>query len=346
MLTGKDKFADTDLPATVDAGLEPAEAHLSTRQRALLGMSKYGTLVALLTMIIAFSIAHPDTFATQSNVVSILSQVAITGIIACGLTIALCAGDFDLSIGYVASFAGVLVTGLLGNQHLSVPEAIAVTLVACAVIGGVSGLLVTKAGVNSFIATLGVGTMVVGVNYAYNSGVAVALGLPDGFVNISLHKLAGVPQPVFLMAIVAMLLWVVLNRTIFGHNVQSVGGNAEAARLGGVRVDRSRIGALMISAVCAGGGGILLAAQLGSGQSTAGDSYLLAAFAAAFLGSVALRDGEFHVVGTLIGVFTVGVAFDGLAIVGAATYWQYIFNGGLLVLGVAMSTVARRLAAR
>lgn len=337
---------DSVAQAAAHQGENTPHRRMTWERFALLVMAKYGTVVALVGMIAAFSIADPGLFLTTSNIVNILGQIAIIGVIASGLTIGLAAGVFDLSVGYVASFAGVLVTGLMVNQHLPIPAAIVVTLASCAGIGLVNGLIVTKTGVNSFIATLGVGTVVIGGNFAYNSGVAVALGVPDSFLKINLTKVIGIPLPVFITIGIVLVLWILLNRTVFGNNVQAVGGNADAALLAGVRVDRVQIYALVTSSLCAGAGGIMLASKLGSGQTTAADSYLLTAFAAAFLGSVALRDAEFHIIGTVIGVVTVGVVFNGLSIIGADTFYQYVANGGLLVMAVAMSTVARRLAAR
>jgi ribose transport system permease protein len=329
------------------ASTPAVESYGAPRNAALLRLlSRYGTVGALVAMFVGFAIAYPSTFATSSNFVDILSQVALAGIIACGVTVALVAGEYDLSIGYVASFAGVLVTGFMVRQGMPMVVAILLVLVICAGIGLINGLIVAKAGVNSFIATLGIGTMVVGANFAYNSGVAVSSGLPSSFLDLSFNRVATIPLPVYIMVGVAVLLWVVLNRSVFGNHAQAVGGNAVAARLAGIRVDRTRIGALVISAVCAGAGGILLAAKLGSGQTTAGDSFLLSAFAAAFIGSVALRDGEFHIVGTIIGVLTVGVGLNGLAIAGAPTWSQYLFNGGLLVVAVAISTISKRLTSR
>lgn len=308
--------------------------------------SKYGTIIALVVMFIAFTITLPNLFLTPQNLTNVLSQVAIGGIIACGLTVCLAAGEFDLSIGYVTSFAGVLVTGFISFQHLPLPLAILATLAVGLLIGLINGLIVTGARVSSFITTLGVGTAVVGVNFAYNSGAPVTTGLPDEFKQIALQRFFGLPVPVLIMLAVALILWILLNRTVLGKNIQAVGGNPEAARLAGVHVARTRIAALMICAVCAALAGILLASKLGSGQYNAGDGYLLDAFAAAFLGTVALRDGDFHIIGTVIGILTVGVAFNGLALMGAPTFYQYLFKGILLVAAVAVSTIARRTLSR
>lgn len=330
---------------TTDTYAEPLRPQTMSRVVAT-ALSKYGTIIALALMVIGFTIALPDLFPTRQNLTNILSQVAISGIIASGLTVSLAAGEFDLSIGYVASFAGVLVTGFISFQHMPLVVAIIATLAVGVLIGLVNGGVVTAAGVSSFITTLGVGTAIVGLNFAYNSGAPVTLGLPEAFGRISLSRVLGIPVPVLVMLSLALVLWLVLNKTVLGKNIQAVGGNSSAARLAGVHVDRTRIAALTICSTCAALAGILLASKLGVGQYNAGDVYLLDAFAAAFLGTVAVRDGDFHIVGTLIGILTVGVAFNGLALLGVPTYYQFLFKGTLLVVAVAVSTIARRTLAR
>ena len=261
------------------------------------------------------------------------------------MTFPLVAGDFDLSIGYVTSFVCVLVVGLIANQSLSVPAALAIVLVFGALIGLVNGLIVTKLGVNAFIATLGTGTMIVGANYAYSGGIPIALPGNSGFTTLGLGELGGVPNPIIIMAIAFGILWFVLTQTSFGQHVRAVGQGASVARRTGIPVDRTRIIAFIIAGLCAAFTGALLGSVLAGGETTAGDSYMLQSFAAAFLGSAALRDGEFHQVGTFLGVLTVAVGFNGLAILGAPTWTQYVFSGGLLVVAVTLSTAGRRYAA-
>lgn len=311
---------------------------------ALSLVSRFGTLGILLIMVVVLIALKPSDFATFSNLISILLFASVGGIIACGLTIPLVAGDFDLSVGYVASFAGVFVTGLLARGHLPLVLAIIVTLAACGVIGIANGLTVTKARVNSFIATLGIGTIVIGVNTAYSSGIPISFGISNQFLAIGTDKLGSIPLMVVIALVIVVILWVVLNKTLYGQQAQAVGGNAVTAYLTGIRVDGVRIISFVVSAICAGAGGILLAAQLGSGQLTAADGYLLNAFAAAFLGSVVVRDGEFHILGTVVGTLTVAVAFNGLAILGVSSAYDYVANGALLILAVAGATVARRFA--
>ena len=311
-------------------------------RRFLQLLSRYGTLTGLLIMVVIFSIAAPDSFPTTTNVVNILNQSALTALIAGGLTMALVVGEFDLSIGYAASLAGVLVTGLIVRQGLPVWLAVLVVLGIGALIGAINGVLVTKARVNAVIATLGVGTILIGLGFGYTSGAPITVGVPEGFLTLSLGEFLGLPNPIWIMAAVLALLWVVLNRTDLGQRIQAVGGNIEAARLAGIPVDRVKITAFVTTGVCAALTGVLLASLLGSGTASAADSYLLDAFAAVFLGSATLRDGEFHILGTLIGVIIINTGFNGLSIFGADTFYQFLFKGGILVLAVALSTVARR----
>ncbi len=317
-----------------------------SRYDALRLLGKYGTIVGLVVMMAGFSVAAPASFPTTSNLVNVLSQVALTAIIAGGMTFPLVVGEFDLSIGYGASLAGVLVAGLMVNQELGTGPAILLVLLSGAGVGLVNGLLVTKARVNALITTLGTGTVLVGLNYGYSAGVPITAGLPEGFLGVGVNRVGGIPIVVLIMAAILVVLWTLLNQTDVGRQMQAVGGNAEAARLSGIRVDRVKIVAFVVSGVCAAATGILLTSRIGSGESTAGDGYLLDAFAAAFLGSATLRDGEFHVAGTFVGVLIVGVGFNGLGIFGLPTFYQYIFKGLVLIVAVALSTVARRYAKR
>jgi ribose transport system permease protein len=143
------------------------------------------------------------------------------------------------------------------------------------------------------------------------------------------------------MAVVLLFLWVLVERTSIGQAIQAVGGNPAAARLSGINVDGIKILGFVASGVCAALTGILLASALGSGTTSAADSYLLTAFAAVFLGSATLRDGEFHVFGTFVGVLIIAVGFNGLAIFGAPTFYQFVFQGAILIVAVGLSSLGR-----
>lgn len=322
----------------------PRDAN-ARKRNVLIFISRYGTIIGLLAMIFFFSINAPDTFFSRANFLNILSQSSLTAIIAAGLTFTLVVGEFDLSIGNVASFVGLIVAGLMAKEGLPIVASIVLALAIGVAIGTFSGALVTKIKINAVIATIGVGTMLGGIGFSY-SAFPIASGVPRSFTEIAIGRtLFGVPNPVFIMLGVLIVLWLILNKTDIGQKMQAVGSNIEAARLSGIRVDRIKMFAFATAGFCSALTGILLSSLLGSGTLAAADGYLLDAFAAVFLGSATLRDGEFHILGTLVGVLVLAVGFNGLSIFGAPTYFQPIFKGAVLILAVGMSTLARRYAA-
>jgi ribose transport system permease protein len=327
-----------------DASLSapPASARYTAAAMRVLGT--YGTIIVLLTMLVVFSALKPGTFATVTNFRNIINDMSIATIVAAGLTIPLVAGDFDLSIGYVASFAGILVVGLLSNSQLAIPLAILIAVGFGTLVGIVNGIIVSKIGVNAFIATLGTGTVVVGLNYAYAGGIPLQLTHSREYTGIALGRIAGVPHLIIIMVVVLLVLWVILNRTVQGQHIKAIGVSPESARRAGIPIDRPRIVAFAIASTCAAIGGVLMASNLGSGQVTAGDGFMLTSFSAAFLGSAALREGQFHILGTLIGVLTVAVGNNGLAMIGAPIFTQFLFTGSLLVVAVALGGIGRRYA--
>ncbi|HEX7405380.1 MAG TPA: ABC transporter permease [Candidatus Nanopelagicaceae bacterium] len=332
----------SDSAKMAEVSIEAPRPKRSRKQITLKILSRYGTLIGLFGMIVAFTIKAPSTFPTLSNFTNILSQSSLTVIIASGLTMTLVVGEFDLSIGYVASFLGLIVAGLLAHNKLPILVAMIAVLLLGSLIGTVNGVLVAKAKINAVIATLGVGTALVGVGFAYSTYPIVS-GVPPSFSNIALGSLVfGIPNLISIMIVVCTILWIVLNKTDLGQKMQAVGGNIEAAKLSGIRVDRVKIFAFAIAGICAALTGALLASLLGSGTLAAADGYLLDSFAAVFLGSATLRDGEFHIVGTLIGALIINIGFNGLSIFGAPTYFQQIFQGGILVLAVGLSTISRK----
>lgn len=320
----------------------------SLRTKASLGFfARYATIIGLAAMIAAFSLASPRAFPTISNFTNVLNQASLTMIIAAGLTLAVIVGELDLSIGFAASLHGILVTGLIVSNHLPIPVAILIVVVAGAVVGLINGLIVTKVKVNSVIATLGIGTILTGLAFAYSAGVPIVAGVPEEFLQLSLGRwLYGIPNNIFVTALVLGSLWLLVERTALGQEIQAVGGNPAAARLAGIDVDRIKILGLVISGMCAALTGILLASRLGSGTASAADSYLLTAFAAVFLGSATLRDGEFHVLGTLIGALIIAFGFNGLNIFGAPTFSQYVLQGAILIVAVGLSSLGRSISER
>ncbi|HVG48345.1 MAG TPA: ABC transporter permease [Rubellimicrobium sp.] len=333
----------TDLTAPQPA---PSSRRLSPAARRWLGrLARFGTIIGLTVMILTFSWLSPRAFPSVLNFTNVMNQASLTMIIAAGLTVAVLVGELDLSIGFAASLHGVLVTGLIVASGLPIWAAVALILAAGALVGLINGLIVTKLKVNSVIATLGVGTILTGLGFAYSAGVPIVAGVPEAFLQISLGRwLFGIPNNIVLMVLVLGGLWLLVEKTAIGQELQAVGGNPAAARLAGIDIDRVKILGFVISGTCAALVGILLASRLGSGTMSAGDGYLLTAFASVFLGSATLRDGEFHILGTLVGALIIAFGFNGLNIFGAPTWSQYVFQGAILILAVGLSSLGRHLA--
>jgi ribose transport system permease protein len=323
-----------------------ASHRLSPRAKSVLAFfANFGTIIGLVGMMIAFSIISPRAFPTANNFINVFNQASLTMIIATGLTVTVAVGELDLSIGFAASLHGILVTGMIVSHHLPILVAVVIVLVTGAVIGLINGFVVTKMRVNSVIATLGIGTILTGLAFAYSAGVPIVAGVPDAFLSISLGRwILGIPNNIVIMVLIVGGLWLLVERTSLGQKIQAVGGNPAAARLAGINVDRVKIFGFVTSGVCAALTGILLASRLGSGTTSAADSYLLTAFAAVFLGSATLRDGEFHVLGTFIGALIIAFGFNGLSIFGAPTFSQYVLQGAILIVAVGLSSLGRTMA--
>lgn len=313
------------------------------RRQATLFVGKYGALLVLALLLAIFTAMSPEYFLTPNNLLQILNQSALVAICASGLTLVLAANQFDLSIGTGASLAGITLAWLLMHGH-SILFAVVAALLMGMMIGVLNSILVTRIGVNALVATLGVGSVAVGVNYFISKGAAQPFGVrvPE-FVAVSVGTWLNVPKNVYYMVVVVALMWFLLERTDLGRNIKAVGGNAEAARLSGVNVKAVTSTAFIIGSVLSAITGILLVAVVGSGQPTGGDGYTMQAFAAAFLGTAVLREGQFHILGTLVGVVTVAVGFNGLALAGVESFWQFLFQGVILLAAVSFSSVARQM---
>lgn len=303
-------------------------------------LSRYGALIALLILVIVFTIKAPSFFLTTNNVLQIFNQAALSGIVSCGLTMVLVSGQFDLSIGYMASLSGIMCSWLIING-IPAPVAILIALAIGALTGLFNGFLVTRLNINALVATLGTGSVLVGVNYFISTGAPQNVSDHPAFLGLAIGKWLGVPRLVYYMLAIGAILWVVLNKTDLGRNMRAIGGNVEAAKLSGVRVSLVVTVAFLLSSAAAVITGILLTASIGSGQPTSGDALTLSSFAAAFLGSTVMREGQFHIVGTLIGVVTVSTGFNGLALIGVPSYAEFLFQGLLLIAAVAFSSIGR-----
>ncbi len=300
--------------------------------------ARYGTVLAALVIFAAFALAS-DRFLSVNNISNILVQISVLMIVSSGLTVAVASGEFDLSVGQVASLSGVLVAGLMIWAGLPVALAMLLAILAGVAIGIVNGLLVTRLRIPSLIATLAMGPMALGLNYAYTNGDSIYASMPKSFYYIATGKIGIVPVPVIIALVIVTCFYVLLNKTRLGRGVVATGANIQAARLSGIPVNRCRLTALALSGLGAAMGGVMLTARLGTGQSGAGDAYLLDSLTAVFLGMTAFKPGRATVQGTLVGVIIIGMLDNGLNLLGAPFYLQNEVRGIVMVAAVSLAVL-------
>jgi ribose transport system permease protein len=298
-------------------------------------------VLVLIALIVGFSIGEPTTFATAANFKTIANTQAVLVMIALGVTVALAAGEFDLSVGSVTGFSGAVLAYLTSTHHWSSAAALVLTFAAVAVIGLLNALFVVHFRVNSLITTLGMGTFIGGIAVAIAGNTTIG-NLPSAVTTPIGKSIDGVQAPVFLALGLVVVLWYVLEHTPLGRHLFFTGEGREAARLAGVRVNRLRVGSLVCSALAAWLAGVILAGQTDGAVTTFGQPFLLPAFAAAFLGATTIRPGRYNAWGTLFSVLLLAVGTTGLQLAGAADWVTDVFNGAALVLAVTFANLASR----
>lgn len=307
-------------------------------------LSTYGLFLLLVLLIVVFSLLLPDTFPTVFNARSILSDKSTIALLALAQMVPIATNQFDLSIGYHIGLAHILVVGLQVNQGLPWPVAMATVLVVGALIGLINGLLVSRAHIDAFIATLGVGTVLYGISFWY-APVQITGALPNGFRELSANP-GGIPLPFVYVAIIGLALFVMFEYLPLGRYLYVLGANPRAAELTGISARKYIPFAFMLSGLITAFAGIVLGSRLGVAQTTVGPDYLLPAFVGALLGSTSIKPGRVNVLGTLVAVFVLAVAVAGLQQLGAQYFVEPLFNGSMLVLAVGLAAYASRRRAR
>jgi ribose transport system permease protein len=303
---------------------------------------RYGALGVLVITFIVFSILRPDTFPTTDNVKTLLISQGVVAVVTIGLLLPMAAGEFDLSIGFVVSFTGIVVGSLTAQHGWNTWPAIGVCVLVAIVLGLTNGLLVVGVGINSFIATLGTGTIVSGLTIWISNGEIIYQGLPDLIKDLAQTQLFGLQMPVYVMIVSAIVFAYILRNTPFGRYLYAVGGGRETARLAGVPTGRLIVIAFIGCALMSTLAGVLNTGLAGAAQPSAGDQYFLPAFAAAFLGATTFEPGRFNVVGTIIALFLLAVLVAGLQQLGAPFWVSPVFNGLALITAVGLSSIRRR----
>jgi ribose transport system permease protein len=289
-------------------------------------------------MVIGFGIAKPFFFSGD-NLLNILLQAAVVGILALGQTFVLITGGIDLSLGSTVAVTAVC-AGLLSQE---VPGFLAILggLAVGALCGAVNGLLITVTNITPFIVTLGTMSIYSGLALIIAGGQAV-YGIPTGFQDALAGAVAGIPIPVVLFVLLTALAALVLKYTRFGEYLTAIGGNAEVARLAGISVNRQTAGAYIVSGMAAGLAGSILAARLGAADPTLGADLLLTAIAATVMGGTKLAGGEGSMVGAAFGAVLIATLTAGLTTLNVQAFYQQVAVGAAIILALLIDQLAKR----
>lgn len=332
-----------------DRGTAPLPVPQRTRHRRFdTRIDRFSGLYLTIILIVVFSFWLPDTFATGTNARTIVAGSAITGIMTLAAMLGLVSGAFDISVGANMSFAISLVGFLQSEKHINALTAVIITLAAGAVVGSLNAFVIAKLHVDPVIATLGMSSLLAAGSYWVANGETYSTGLSSTFVSFGQNQWFSIPVPVFYLAGISLALWYVLDHTPVGRYLYASGANPTAARLAGLPVVRLQWMTLMVSGMLSAFAGIALTMQLGAASFGSGDSYLLPAFAAAFLGATQIRPGRFNVAGTLVALFLLAIGIKGLQLRYPSLPWiANLFQGLALIIAVTLGvTAARRRAAR
>lgn len=304
--------------------------------------AEYGIVLFLIAMCIGFALWQSETFLTSRNIQSVLGDQAVPGILALAVILPLAAGEFDLSVAANLGFCSI-VAAKFASSGMSPAILIVLTLLIGTAIGVINSLIVVGIGVNAFIATLGMSTILAGGNLLLTNGNTIFEGIGPSFTDIATTKVFGLQIVVYYFLAIAIALWYLMERTPFGRYLRATGLAREAARLSGISTTKRLAGAFILAGTLAGLCGVLQTARLGSAATTVGPEFLLPAYAAAFLGATTIKRGMFNVWGTVVGVLVLAVGINGLNLAGAPVWVPSVFNGAALIVAVSAAVlVARR----
>lgn len=297
-----------------------------------------GTLIGLVAIVVIFGLLAPD-FLSQRNLLNILQQSSINACLALGMTLVIISGGIDLSVGPTAAISAVITATML-VAGVPVPIAILAGLAIGAVCGLVNGVLVAYAGLQPFIVTLGTLSTYRAIALIYTGGNPV-LGVPAGFRSLFNGSLLGLPIPVIMVAIVALLAWVLLKKTPLGEYLLAVGGNEEAAYVAGVPIAITKITAYVISGVLAALASMILVGRLGAAEPILGNLWELDAIAAAAIGGASLMGGKGSVIGTILGAVILGAMRNGLTLMNVQAFYQLLATGLIILVAMMIDRVTR-----
>lgn len=325
--------------------LEPTKSDLANASfgtRLSLLLPVYGLPILTLGLIIFFSVLLPTTFPTVLNLRSIISDKAIIALLSLGAMIPMAAGRVDLTVGYGIVLWHIIAISLQTMFGIPWPIAVLIVILMGALMGVLNGLLVEVAQIDSFIATLGTGTILYALALWHTGGRQMVGAVPDGFYALNSTFLFGLPITGYYVIAVAIALWIAFEYLPIGRYLYAIGASPKAAALNGIPVRRYVMGAFIASGVMTALAGVLLAAKLRIGQASVGLEYLLPALVGAFLGSTTIKPGRVNVWGTLVGVVILAVGISGIQQIGGSFFVEPMFNGVTLLVAIGIAGWAQR----
>ncbi|MDR1612360.1 MAG: ABC transporter permease [Planctomycetota bacterium] len=294
--------------------------------------------IALIIICFALSLATPY-FMRERNLINVLRQVSVNGLLSIGMTFVILTGGIDLSVGSMLAFGGVVTASFVSNAFKDIPSinpflAIFLGLAAGTLLGAINGVVISKVKVTPFIMTLGMLSIARGMTYIYSNGMPIT-DLDKTFLQVGQGYASFLPIPVAIFLVAFLIAWVVLYRTKFGRYVYAVGGNARSARISGINVGFIVFMVYVISGFLCALAGTLLTARTSAGLPQAGMSYELDAIAAVVIGGTSMTGGKGSLIGTLLGVLLIGFINNGLDLLSVSSYYQQVCKG-MIIVGAVM----------
>jgi ribose transport system permease protein len=325
--------------------LEPTRselAKLTNAQKLARQLPVYGLVILTVALIILFSLLLPDTFPTLLNLRSIISDKAIILILSLGVMIPMSAGRIDLTVGYGIVLWHILAISLQTMFGFPWPLAVLTVLACGAFMGMLNGLLVEVAKIDSFIATLGTGTVLYALALWHTGGRQIVGEVPAAFYALNTTMIFGLPVTGFYVLVIALVMWLVYEYLPVGRYLYAIGASPKAAALNGIPVRKFVMGSFIASGIFTALAGVLLAAKLRIGQASVGLEYLLPALVGAFLGSTTIKPGRVNVWGTMIGIIILAVGISGIQQFGGSFWVEPMFNGVTLLIAIGIAGYAQR----
>ncbi len=333
------------MPSLESNALEPTKDDLKglpLGPRLIRLAPTYGLVILMVLLMVLFSILLPDTFPTRLNLRAILSDKSIIALLSLAAMIPMVAGRIDLTVGYGIVLWHILAISLQTMFGVPWPLAVLIVLALGAGVGFLNGLLVEVAKIDSFIATLGTGTVLYSIALWHTGGRQVVGMLPNGFYAINGTFILGLPITGFYVLALSVVMWLLLEYTPVGRYLYAIGANQRAAELNGIPTRKFVVGAFVSSGLLTAVTGVILASKLRIGQASVGLEYLLPALVGAFLGSTTIKPGRVNVWGTIVGVTILAVGISGIQQFGGSFWVEPMFNGCTLLIAIGIAGYAQR----